>query len=383
MADGQLITRRGFLGVLGLAGMAGGALIACGGESAASSTTATKTSSVAPGGSVTAAAAAAFIQQGGAALLGLDYSKIEIHSEQLTQSVYALTGSAGVDPGHPEAAGGRIGVLTGPDGILVVDAQYAPLTDKVVDAIRKVGSAPIRFVVNTHEHPDHTGGNANFAHLGALVLGREEERADLAQTLPQAAASAIDPALLRALQTAAGEQSDPARLPAATFGAEGRQTLRLNGETVELIPAPSSHTHGDTIVRFANADVMMIGDVYRNYGFPFVDPIHGGSTSGILKALDLVSSLAGPDTKLVPGHGGIVGKADIAPHREMIVSVQARVKQLLDQGKSLEEVLAAKPTAAFDASVPGGTTPLPGGGSSADRFVGTIYAELQAQRPAK
>jgi glyoxylase-like metal-dependent hydrolase (beta-lactamase superfamily II) len=324
------------------------------------------------------AAAAAFVQQGGAALVDIDYSKIEISAQQLAPTVFALTGSPGIDPGHPEAAGGRIGLLTTPDAVLMVDAQYAPLTDKVVAAVRSISSAPIRFLVNTHEHPDHVGGNANFARLSALILARDEERADLAQTLPPQVASQIDQKLLQALQAASGNQNDPLRLPAATFGADGHLTLNLNGETVELIPLPSSHTHGDTLVRCASADIMMIGDVYRNYGYPFVDPVHGGSTSGILKALDLIASLAGPNTQLVPGHGGIITTADIPRHREMIVAVQARVKQLVDQGKTLKDVLAAKPTADYDASVPGGTTPIPGGGTSADRFVGTIYNELRA-----
>jgi glyoxylase-like metal-dependent hydrolase (beta-lactamase superfamily II) len=324
------------------------------------------------------AAAATFVQQGGAALVDIDYSKIEISAQQLAPTVFALTGSPGIDPGHPEAAGGRIGLLTTPDAILLVDAQYAPLTDKVIAAVRTISSAPIRFLVNTHEHPDHVGGNANFARLGALILARDEERADLAQTLPPAVASLIDQKLLQALQAASGNQDDPLRLPAATFGADGHLTLYVAGEAVELIPLPSSHTHGDTLVRYATADVMMIGDVYRNYGYPFVDPVHGGSTSGILKALDVITGLAGPNTQLVPGHGGIVRTADIPPHREMIITVQSLVKQLVDQGKTLQDVLAAKPTADYDASVPGGTTPVPGGGTTADRFVSTIYNELRA-----
>jgi glyoxylase-like metal-dependent hydrolase (beta-lactamase superfamily II) len=311
-------------------------------------------------------------------LVDLDYSKIEITAQQLAPNVYALTGSAGVDPGHPEAAGGRIGLLTTPDAVLIVDAQYAPLTDKVVAAIRNISSAPIRFLVNTHEHPDHVGGNANFARLGALILARDETRADLAQTLPPTVASLIDQKLLQALQAASGNQNDPLRLPTATFGAGGRLTLNLGGETVELIPLPSSHTRGDTLVRFAAADVMLMGDVYRNYGYPFVDPVHGGSTSGIVNALDLIASLAGPNTRLVPGHGGIITTADIPPHREMIVTVQSRVKQMVDQRKTLQDVLAARPTSDYDAAVPGGATPIPGGGTSADRFVSTIYNELSA-----
>jgi len=330
-----------------------------------------------PGGGAVAAGAAA-LEQGAAALEGIDYSKIGIQTEKLGSNIYALTGSPGADPGHPEAAGGRIGVLTVPDGVLIVDAQYVPLTDKIVAAIKTISPSPVRFLVNTHEHPDHTGGNANFARLGALILAREEVRTELAQPLPPAVAGAVGADLLKALQTAAGSAADSLRLPVATSGLGGQQKLRLNGETIDPIPAPSSHTDGDTIVRFENADVMMVGDFYRNCGYPFVDPSHGGTTAGILKALDLVTSLAGPSTKLVPGHGGIVTVADLPPYRDMVLTVQRTVKQLIDQGKSLQQVLDSKPTAAFDAKVPGGTTPIPGIGSSADRFVSTIYAELRA-----
>jgi glyoxylase-like metal-dependent hydrolase (beta-lactamase superfamily II) len=389
----QRLTRRGILRLAGFTAVAGVVLAARGASivpvvfanasrTSAQAQVAPATATSAPvrtadSGASAVAAAAAAIQQGGAALVGIDYPSIEISSQQLASNVYALTGSADVDPGHPEAAGGRIGVLLGPDGVLLVDGQYAPLTDRVVAVVRQLSSAPIRFLVNTHEHPDHAGGNANFARLGALILAREEARQDLAQPLPPAVGNAVGAELLQALQTAAGSPADPLRLPVLTYSAGGDQ-IRLNGETIDLIPVPSSHTHGDTIVRFESADVMLIGDFYRNYGYPFVDTLHGGSTSGILQALDLVTSLAGPDTKLVPGHGSIVTAADVLPYRDMIVAVQASIQHMVDQGKTLQEVLDARPTAAYDASLPGGTTPLPGVGSSADRFVSTIYGELKA-----
>jgi glyoxylase-like metal-dependent hydrolase (beta-lactamase superfamily II) len=382
----QTVTRRGFLRLAGLTATAGAVWAACEASIAPKAFAAPSRMSVeaqvaptSPGsnGASALAAAVAAIQQGGAALVGIDYANVAILTQQLAPNVYALTGSPDVDPGHPEAAGGRIGVLVGSDGVLLVDAQYAPLTDKVVAAVQQLSSAPIRFLVNTHEHPDHTGGNANFARLGALILAREEERQDLAQPLPPAVSGAVGAELLQALQTAAGSAADPLRLPVMTYSAGGQQ-IRLNGETIDLIPVPSSHTHGDTIVRFENADVMLIGDFYRNYGYPFVDRLHGGSTSGILLAVDLVTSLAGPNTKLVAGHGDIVNAADLAPYRDMVVAVQAIIQQMVDQGMTLQDVLDAKPTAAYDASVPGGTTPLPGVGSSADRFVSTIYTEIKA-----
>ncbi|MDB6013212.1 MAG: Glyoxylase, beta-lactamase superfamily [Gammaproteobacteria bacterium] len=299
---------------------------------------------------------------------GINFPKTELLTQQLAPHFYTLTGSPGVDPGHLEGAGGRIGVLVGPEGVFMVDATYAPLSDKVVAAIRKLSAAPIRFLVDTHSHPDHTGGNPNFAKLGALVLAREEVWQTLSLPLP--------PAIAAAIGSAAG-QTDPARLPVLTYGLGAQLKFRLNGETVDVIALPPAHTNGDTIVKFENANVIMIGDFYRNYGYPFIDSAHGGSFAGVLQALDKLRELAGPDTKLVPGHGTVITRADLPPYRDMIVSVQKTVQQMIHDGKTRQDILSAKVTAPYDASVPGGQTPLPAGlGTSADRFVSEIYEEL-------
>jgi cyclase len=295
---------------------------------------------------------------------GIDYDKVSIRTTQLAPNVYALTGSPGIDPGHPEAAGGRIGVLAGPEGIFLVDAQYMPLTGKVVAAIRQISPAPIRFLVNTHSHPDHTGGNPNFVRMGALLFAREEVYRTLLQPLPAAVGNAAS-------------STDPARLPVVTFGMGDPLKIRINGEIVDLIPVRAAHTDGDALVRFEKADVIMIGDFYRNYGYPFVDPGRGGSFAGVLAALDTLLQLAGPDTQLVPGHGSIIHRSDIPAYRDMILSVRASVQRLIDEGKSKQEILNARLTAPYDANVPGGLTPLPAGlGTSADRFVSELYAEL-------
>src|SRR5215469_7520961 len=238
---------------------------------------------------------------------GIDYGRIEILTEKIAPNLYMLAGSAGADPGHQDAAGGRIGVLAGPDGVFMVDAQYAQITDKVVAAIRKISSEPIRFLVNTHVHPDHTAGNANFVKMGALLFDREELREELDR--PAANANAAAP-------------RDPARLPVVTYGMGDPVKFRLNGEIIDLIPVRAAHTGGDTMIRFENADVIMIGDFYRNYGYPFIDTNNGGTLKGALEALDYLYKLAGPNTRLVPGHGTIIKREDIIPYRDMILGVQ-------------------------------------------------------------
>jgi cyclase len=293
---------------------------------------------------------------------GIQYDKIEIKTDKVASNLYMLSGSEGVDPGHPDGAGGRIGVLAGPDGIFMVDAQYEQIGAKVLAAVRRIDSGPIRFLVNTHIHGDHTAGNATFAKQGAVLLAREELREGMARQ-PQPA----PPAPAR----------DPARLPILTYGMGDPVRLRMNGETVELIPVRAAHTGGDTIVRFVNADVIMIGDFYRNFGYPFIDTANGGSLKGALDGLELTMKIAGPTTRLVPGHGTYINRTDIVPYRDMILDVRNRVQQLIGQGKSLQEVLAAKVTAPYDAKVPGGLLPAGNAGTSADRFVSMVYAQLK------
>ena len=293
---------------------------------------------------------------------GIQYDKIEIKTDRLAPNLYMLSGSENVDPGHPDGAGGRIGVLAGPDGVFMVDSQYLQIGEKVLAAVKRIDSGPIRFLVNTHIHGDHTAGNATFAKLGAVLLAREELREGMAR--PPAA-------------NAPPAARDPARLPVITYGMGDPVRLRMNGETVELIPVRAAHTGGDTIVRFVNADVIMIGDFYRNFGYPFIDTSNGGSLKGALDGLELTMKIAGPNTRLVPGHGTYINRTDIVPYRDMILGVQTTVKRLIDQGKSLQEVLAAKVTSPYDAKVPGGLLPAGAAGTSADRFVSMVYNQLK------
>ena len=298
---------------------------------------------------------------------GIQYDKIEIKTEKIAPNLYMLSGSENVDPGHPDGAGGRIGVLAGPDGIFMVDSQYLQIGDKVLAAIRKIDNGPIRFLANTHIHGDHTAGNATFAKLGAVIFAREELREGMARPLAAARGGT--------------DTRDPARLPVVTYGMGEPVRFRMNGETVELIPVRAAHTGGDTMIRFVNADVIMVGDFYRNFGYPFIDTSNGGSLKGALEALEQTMRIAGPNTKLVPGHGSFINRNDIIPYRDMILAVQAKVQELINQGKTEEQVLAGKVTAPIDAKVPGGLlTANTGGGTTADRFVRMVYAQLKAGR---
>ena len=294
---------------------------------------------------------------------GIQYDKIEIKTDKIAPNLYMLSGSENVDPGHPDGAGGRIGVLAGPDGIFMVDSQYLQIGDRVLAAVRRIDPGPIRFLVNTHIHGDHTAGNETFAKLGAVLFAREELREGLRRQPATA-----PPAPPR----------DPARLPVVTYGMGDPVRLRMNGETVELIPVRAAHTGGDTIVRFVNADAIMIGDFYRNFGYPFIDTNNGGSLKGALEGLELTMRIAGPATKLIPGHGTYINRTDIIPYRDMMLEVQTVVQRLIAQGKTLQEVLAAKVTAPYDAKVPGGLLPAGAAGTSADRFVSMVYSQLKA-----
>jgi glyoxylase-like metal-dependent hydrolase (beta-lactamase superfamily II) len=274
-----------------------------------------------------------------------DYSKVEIKTARIADNFYTLEGQ-----------GGTIGVLTGPDGVFMVDSQFAPLTAKIVAAVKQITSEPIRFMVNTHLHPDHTGGNENLGKMGVIILGRDELRKRLAEGVP-------------AVNGAGGRTpAPPAALPMITY--QGKVTFHMDGEDVELIPIPRAHTDGDTIVRFPKINVIMTGDFYRSLGYPNIDRPSGGTLNGTIEGLAYVASLAGPGTKIIPGHGVAVTRAEVLATRDMIVDVRDRVALMMRQGKSVQGVLAAHPTASYDSKIPQGA-------ETSERFVTQVYAELQ------
>jgi glyoxylase-like metal-dependent hydrolase (beta-lactamase superfamily II) len=293
------------------------------------------------------------------------WDRIEIQvTEKMSPNLFVLHGSQGLDAAHPDASGGRAMALFGPDGVLLVDTQNRQVAEKTLKALRTFTDAPIRIIVNTHVHSDHTGANAFFAKQGGVIFAQENLREEM-----------VHPPLRANGQPAPAP--DMAGVPVVTYNynaaAPGQPgvTINMNGETVDFIPMMPSHTAGDTVVRFRKANVIYIEDFYRNFGYPFADQANGGSIKGMLDAVDLFDKLAGPDTTLVPGHGTLIKKKDLQPYRAMLVDIMARVKTLRDQGKSLKDVLAADLTAPYDKATLGDTQ------QSKDRFITEVYDEVK------
>ena len=274
-----------------------------------------------------------------------DFSKVEIHATQLSQDFYTLEGQ-----------GGTISVLAGPDGVLLVDSQFAPLTARLVAAIRQITDRPIRFLIDTHVHPDHTGGNENFAKLGTVIFARDQLRARLEHPGPAADGSP-------------GKPAPAAALPVVTYDAP--VTIHMNGEDVRLIPIRVAHTDGDTVVSFPAHDILAVGDIFRSVGYPYCDLSSGGSLGGMIDGLGTLISLTGPKTRVIPGHGAITDHSGLVAQRDLIVAVRAKVAALIAAGDGIDEVIAARPTADFDAQVQQGT-------QTAERFVRWVYTEVKA-----
>jgi glyoxylase-like metal-dependent hydrolase (beta-lactamase superfamily II) len=277
-----------------------------------------------------------------------DMSQVQIKTTKIAGNFYTLEGQ-----------GGTIGVLAGPDGVLMVDAQFAPLSDKIIAAIKQVSDGRIRWLVNTHVHPDHIGGNENIAKTGATIFARENLRARMVKPAPGANGQPGTPAPAMAL-------------PLVTY--DSTIAFHVNGDDVQLIPVPVAHTDGDTLVYFQAANVIMTGDFYRSLGYPNIDRANGGTMNGMLAGFDLIAKTGRPDTRIVPGHGAIVDKAAVAAHKAMMLAVRDRVAALVRQNKSEQDVVAANVTGEFDSKVTG-ATPM-----TAERFVRQLYQELKTAR---
>lgn len=271
----------------------------------------------------TSIAAAALALAATGASAQQDYSRVEIKATKITDTTYMLTG-----------AGGNIGLSVGEDAVFVIDDQFAPLTPKITAAIARITPKPVKFVLNTHWHYDHTGGNENLGKAGALIVAHHNVRKRMS----------TDQVIEFINFRSKPEPKDA--LPVVTFSSD--VTFHINGEEVRALHMPSAHTDGDAIVHFAGSDVVHMGDIYFNGFYPFIDAESGGSADGVVAACDQVLRFATDKTRIIPGHGPISNAAELRVFRDLVATVAGRVKALVSQGKTLEEIKAATVSAEFD-----------------------------------
>jgi cyclase len=269
---------------------------------------------------------------------GLNFSAIEIETVQLEDNVHILMGGP---------AQGNVLVLSGPDGVFMVDSMYAPMHDKLVSAIGEISPEPIRYVVNTHMHGDHTAGNDALKALGAQVVGQENIRARMAEL---------------------GPDNFPDLLYRDSI------TLHMNGEEIYIFWPQSAHTDHDSMIFLKNANILHVGDIPSNLRYPNIGIDDGGSVDGMTQAARMVLDLVDENTRLIAGHlGPVVPVAEMEAQLVMFAEVSARIQAMIDRGMSLEEVLEARPTADFDeARSAGAITP--------ERFTGLVYTDLSRRQ---
>ena len=296
---------------------------------------------------VAAAALAAAVVPAPRVAAQQDMSDVEVETHLVSEGVWMLVGR-----------GGNIGVSAGEDGIFLIDDQYAPLTEKIRAAVAKINDRPIRFVLNTHWHGDHTGGNENLGKAGALLVAHENVRERMS----------VEQFMERFDRTVPA--SPKAALPVVTY--TDAVTFHLNGDEIHAFHVAPAHTDGDSVVHFREANVLHMGDVFFHGMYPFIDLGSGGSARGVLDAVNRALELADAETKVIPGHGPLADRAALTAYRDMLADVIGKVEALAAEGKSLEEVQAAKPSAAHDEGRAGGFI-------APDDFVAAIYESVKGE----
>jgi cyclase len=267
----------------------------------------------------------ALLAGGAAAVIAQNFDKIEITNEKLADGVWMLKG-----------AGGNLGLCDGPDGAILIDDQFAALTPKIQAAIKTLTDHPVRIIINTHWHGDHTGGNENFANAGAEIFAHENvrKRMSVQQIMPARNDTVA---------------ASPAKAwPVVTF-ADG-VTLHLNGEDLSVIHVPAAHTDGDAFIWFHKANVIHCGDVLFNGFYPFIDTDTGGSIDGMIAADDQILAIANDQTKVIPGHGPLTDKAGLKRFRDMLVDFRGRIAKQMKAGKTADQMIAAHLTADIDST---------------------------------
>lgn len=244
--------------------------------------------------------------------------EVEIRTEQVADGLYVLFGS-----------GGNIGVSAGEDGVIMIDDQFAPLTGKILAAIEAISDQPVKFVINTHWHGDHTGGNENLGERGAVIVAHRNVRARMSTEQFNEFFDRTTP------------PSPEGALPNVTF--TDQMTFHMNGHEAEVMHISHAHTDGDSLIWFAGANAVHMGDTFFKDRFPYIDVAAGGNINGIIEAANRVLERAGADTTIIPGHGTIATPADLERYRDKLIEMRDGIQALIDQGLSEDEVVAQSP----------------------------------------
>lgn len=276
-----------------------------------------------------------------------NFDQVEIQTHQLSESLYMLIGS-----------GGNIGVCVGDDAVLIIDDQYAPLTEKIKAAIGKLSDKPVGYVFNTHWHGDHTGGNENFGKEGAVIIAHKNVRQRLSTDQLMKAFSREVPA------------SPQAAWPVITFTED--LSLHLNEEDILIYHVHNAHTDGDAIVYFPKSNAMHLGDTFFKGRYPFIDLGSGGTVDGMISAANKALFLADGDTKIIPGHGDLATKDDLVTYRDMLMTMRDRVMKAVKSGMTIEEIKTANLSKEYDESWGAGFM-------NGERFIDIIYTDLSGK----
>ncbi len=261
-------------------------------------------------------------------------------------------------------AGGNVVVWSGADGVVLIDSGVAESSAMLVETVARIAPGRVRFVLNTHGHPDHTGGNEAFARGGATIIGHESLREHAGRDPAIAAAGAEG--------TAAAVASRPTLTTTDTLA------LHLNGDRLDAVHVADAHTGADIVARWTEADIVALGDIYWSGQYPYIDVESGGSLAGTVAAIEAALARSNARTVVVPGHGPVSNRAELAVYRDMLVAVGRRVREAVEQGTGIEDLLASRPTADFDARFD-----RPGNLVARDEFIRSVYRDLAQKRPGR
>lgn len=275
-----------------------------------------------------------------------DLANVDYRTEKVADGIYMLS----------TAAGGNIGVLVGPDGAVIIDDQFDELAPKLRAAVALLTDKPIRFAINTHWHFDHTGANAAIGRTGTVIVAQGNVRKRMSTTQ------------LGTLSGNPTPPSPPEALPVITF--DESLSLHLNGEDLDVMHLANAHTDGDAIIRFRKANVLHMGDVFFVGSYPFIDTNSGGSMNGMIDALAKALATVDDQTRIIPGHGPVSDRAKMQEFHDMLATIRGRIVKQIRAGKSLEAVVASKPTAEFDAAWAGNFW-------KPDQWVARTYTDLR------